>query len=152
MLWWGMDETLAELFACHLSCCHFEGNPLISCGAFIAGEEYDEECDAEQTPDLLGLYGGRYTIVFHPGESWQAVCAGKVKANPCMCSYPGIDYVSREIDNDMLVVEHHSGESKMSNEEFDRGLWREDQLRPATGGRVFEARMVGTGYMHQFVE
>ena len=35
-------------------------------GAFIAGEEYG----ADETPDLLGLYGGHYTILFHSGESW----------------------------------------------------------------------------------
>jgi hypothetical protein len=52
----------------------------------------------------------------------------------------------------MLLVEHHSGESKMSNEEIERHLWREDQLRPATGGCLFEARTVDTGYVHQDVE
>ena len=88
---------------------------------------------------------GRYTIVFHPGESWQAVCADNVEANPCLCSYPGVDYVYRKICKDMLMVQHHSGESEMSNEEYERNLWREDQLRPATGGRLFEAQTVGTG-------
>ncbi len=34
--------------------------------AVIAGEEYG----ADETPETLGLYGGRYRIVFHPGESW----------------------------------------------------------------------------------
>ena len=58
----------------------------------------------------------------------------------------------QEVENDMLLVEHHLGESKMSNEEFERHLWREDQLHLATGGCLFEARMVDTGYMRQDVE
>ena len=33
--------------------------------AVIAGEEYG----ADETPKLLGLYGGRYTIVFYSGKS-----------------------------------------------------------------------------------
>jgi hypothetical protein len=78
--------------------------------------------------------------------------ANAVKANPCRVLIPGIDYVSCEVKNDMLLVEYHSGESEMSDKEFERHLWREDQLRPATGGRLFEARTVGTGYMCQDVE
>ena len=64
-----MDETFAELFACHPSCGWFEGNPMNVFYAVIASEEYG----ADETPESLGLYGGRYTIVFHPGESWRAV-------------------------------------------------------------------------------
>ena len=52
----------------------------------------------------------------------------------------------------MLMVEHHSGESKMSDKEYERHLWREDQLHPATGGCLFEARTVGTGYVHHYME
>ena len=63
------------------------------------------------------------------------------------CFIPGIDYVSREMDNEMLMVEHHSGESEMDDDEYERRLWPEDRLRPATGGRVFEARTSGTGYV-----
>jgi hypothetical protein len=117
-------------------------------GAFIAGEEYG----AEETPKLLGLYGGSYTIMFHSGESWRAVCANAVKANPCLVLMPRIDYVSHEVENVMLLVEHHSGESEMSDEEFECHLWMGDQLCPATGGRVFRARTVGTGYMSRDVE
>jgi len=61
-----MDKTSAELFMCHPSCGCFEGNPFEAIGAFIAGKEYG----GEETPDVLGLYGGWYTIVFRPGESW----------------------------------------------------------------------------------
>ena len=53
--------------------------------------------------------------------------------------------MSREIVNDMLLVEHHSGESEMSDGEYERRLWPEDQLRPTTSGCVFTARMAGTG-------
>jgi hypothetical protein len=35
----------------------------------IAGEEDG----ADETPDSLGLYGGRYTIVIHPGKSWRGM-------------------------------------------------------------------------------
>ena len=80
------------------------------------------------------------------------MCADKVEANPCLCSHPGIDYAYREICNDMLMVEHHSGESEMSDEEHERSLWREDQLRPVTGGCLFEARTIGTSYMRRYVE
>ena len=57
--------------------------------------------------------------------------------------------MSREVANDMLLVEHHSGESKMSNGEYERLLWPEDQLRPATGGCVFAARTADTGYIRR---
>ena len=65
-----MDEMLAELFACHPSCDWFVGNPMDAFFAVIAGEEYG----AGETPESLGLYGGRYTVEFHPGELWRAVC------------------------------------------------------------------------------
>ena len=57
-----------------------------------------------------------------------------------------------KVDNDMLMVEHHSGESEMSDEEFEHRLWRRDQLRPASGGCIFEAQTVGTGYVCRDVE
>jgi hypothetical protein len=37
--------------------------------AIIAGEEFG----ADETPESLGLYGGRLTIVFYPGELWRSV-------------------------------------------------------------------------------
>ena len=64
-----MDETLAELFARHPSCCCFEGNLMDAFYAVIADEEYG----ADETPESLGLYGGWYTIEFHPGKSGQAM-------------------------------------------------------------------------------
>ena len=55
----------------------------------------------------------------------------------------------RAICNDMLMVEHHLGEGKMSDSEYERNLRSEDQLRPETGGHLFEAQTVGTGYVRQ---
>ena len=49
----------------------------------------------------------------------------------------------------MLMVEHHSGESEMDDDEYERRLWLADRLRPATGGHVFVARTAGTGYVRQ---
>ena len=57
---------MAELFARHPSSECFEGNAMDAFYAVIAGEEYG----ADETPESLGLYGGRYTIVFHPGKPW----------------------------------------------------------------------------------
>ena len=52
----------------------------------------------------------------------------------------------------MLMVEHNLGESEMRDKEYERILWREDQLHPTTGGGLVKARTVGTGYVHQYVE
>ena len=65
MLWWGMDETLAELFAHHPNSPWFEGNPMGRFTAEIEGERFGPN----QTPAKIGLFGGRYTIVFRTG-SW----------------------------------------------------------------------------------
>jgi hypothetical protein len=99
-----MDETLAELFARHPSYGFFEGNPMDVFCAFIASKEYGPD----ETPELIGLYGGCYSIVFHPGELWQAVLAKAVEVNPFRVLISAIDYVHREIENDMLLMEHHS--------------------------------------------
>ena len=64
MLWWGIDETLAELFARHPSADDFEGNPMDVFRGVIDGRAYGPN----QTPRSLGLYGGRYTVEFRPGE------------------------------------------------------------------------------------
>ena len=59
-----MDESLAELFARHPSARGFEGNPMDVFHAEIGGSEYGPD----ETPGSIGLYGGRYSVVFHPGE------------------------------------------------------------------------------------
>ena len=114
--------------------------------AIIAGEEYG----ADETPGTLGLYGGRYTIEFHPGKSWGSVCAYSGQSDiRCSLLLPGIDYTSREMDNDLLMVEHHSGEGEMDDDEYERRLWPADRLRPARGGREFVVRTAGTGYVRR---
>ena len=70
-----MDERLVELFTRHPSAYCFEGNLPEAFCLFIAGKEYGPN----ETPETIGLYGGRYTIVFHPGESSCVVCAGGVE-------------------------------------------------------------------------
>ena len=65
MLWWGMDETLSELFARHPCAEDFEGNAMERFRAVIDEREYGPD----QTPRDIGLYGGRYTVEFRPGES-----------------------------------------------------------------------------------
>ena len=67
-----MDETLAELFACHSNSPGFKGNPVGWLMAEIEGERFEPN----QTPAEIGLFGGRYTIVFRPGElvAYQCVC------------------------------------------------------------------------------
>ena len=59
------DETLAELFARHPSKGSFEGNPNDRFRAVVDGVAYGPS----RTPGALGLYGGRYTVEFRPGES-----------------------------------------------------------------------------------
>ena len=59
-----MDETLSELFARHLQASNFDGNPMSVFCAEIGGNEYGPD----ETPNTIGLYGGRYTVVVNPGE------------------------------------------------------------------------------------
>ena len=68
MLWWGVDETLVELFARHPSKSNFEGNPNDRFRAIIDGVAYGPN----RTPGAIGLYGGRYTVEFRPGKSGAA--------------------------------------------------------------------------------
>mgnify|MGYP006193468203 FL=1 len=65
MLWWGIDETLAELFARHPSMGSFEGNPKNRFRAVVDGVAYGPD----RTPGAIGLYGGQYTVEFRPGKS-----------------------------------------------------------------------------------
>jgi hypothetical protein len=43
------------------------------------------------------------------------------------------------------MVEHHSGEGKMSDEEYERNLWSEDQVRPEAGGHSLSLGWSGPG-------
>ncbi len=67
MLWWGVDETVAELFARHPQASNFDGNPISVFCAKIGGAEYGPDA----TPSTIGLYGGQYTVVVYPGECIQ---------------------------------------------------------------------------------
>ena len=60
MLWWGIDEMLAELFAHHLLAEDFEGNPMDIFRGVIDGRVYGPNC----TPRSIGYWvvWGRYTI------------------------------------------------------------------------------------------
>lgn len=64
MLWWGVDETLAELFARHPSSGSFAGNSRRRFRAVIDGRAYGPS----RTPRSIGLYGSRHTVEFRPGE------------------------------------------------------------------------------------
>ena len=65
MLWWGMDEMLAELFACHPNSSGFKGNLPGQFWAEIEGKRFG----TNQTVTKIGVFGGRYMIVFLPSES-----------------------------------------------------------------------------------
>ena len=67
--WWGVEETLGDLFA-HLGCVlDYDGNLHDAlCVTLIPG---DMECDLSETPALIGLHGASYTVVFHPGERFR---------------------------------------------------------------------------------
>jgi hypothetical protein len=46
------------------------------------------EFGADETPESLGLYGGRLTIVFYPGEMWRTVWV-----HSCACSLADLTLV-----------------------------------------------------------
>ena len=64
MLWWGVVETVAELFARHPQASNFDGNSMSAFHAEIGVNEYGPD----ETPSTIGLYGGRYTVIVYPGE------------------------------------------------------------------------------------
>ncbi len=67
MLWWGMDETVVELFTSHLKACNFEGNPWSAFSTKIRGSKYGPD----EMPRTIGLYGGLYTVIVNLGECVQ---------------------------------------------------------------------------------
>ena len=66
--------------------------------------------------------------------------------------FPGIDFDARSMHNAMLEVERCSGEGELEEEEYERCMFRDSELRLARGGRVFEPRCVGAGYTRDFPE
>ena len=59
----------------------------------------------------------------------------------------GIDYDDRSKYNDMREVEWCAGE--LGEEEYERCQFRDAELRPAWGGRVFYPRYARTGYKRE---
>ena len=49
--------------------------------------------------------------------------------------------------NALLEVEWMGGDSEMTVEEYAEGRFHRHQLRPARGGRYFQARLLGAGYV-----
>ena len=67
-LWWGIEETFAELFA-RLECApNFDGNPEDALSADIVLTDGKVRYDVAMTPALVGLHGAYYTVLFCPGE------------------------------------------------------------------------------------
>ncbi len=64
MLWWAVDEAVAELFARHPQASNFDGNPMSMFRAKIRVNEYGPD----KMPSTIGLYGGWYTVIVYPGE------------------------------------------------------------------------------------
>ena len=58
----------------------------------------------------------------------------------------GVDYLAREMYNELQEVEYYTGE--LNEEEFERYCWRAVDLQPLAGGHIFEAKVAGTGYTH----
>jgi predicted metal-dependent hydrolase len=81
MRWWGIDKTLLELFARHLLAADFAGNPMDRFRGVIDGRAHGPN----QTPRLLGLYGGWYTIEFRPGESARVSVAFYLRHADVLC-------------------------------------------------------------------
>ncbi len=67
-------------------------------------------------------------------------------------AFLGIDFDARSLHNDLLEVERCSGEGELEEEEYERCMFRDSELRPARGGRVFEPKCVGAGYRRDLPE
>jgi hypothetical protein len=62
--------------------------------------------------------------------------------------HAGADFAYHENYNALLEVEWMGGGSEMTEEEYAEGRFCRHQLRPARGGRYFQARLLGVGYVH----
>jgi len=56
-----------------------------------------------------------------------------------------MDYLARKTYNELQEVEYCAGE--LDQEEYERYRWWAVDLQPLAGGRIFEAKVAGTGYM-----
>jgi hypothetical protein len=61
--------------------------------------------------------------------------------------YTGADFFYRENYNELLEVEWMGGDLEMTEEEYAACRFHCHQLRPARGGRYFQARLQGAGYV-----
>lgn len=87
-------------------------------------------------------------IVFQWGESQCVICVDCLhEANHCL-SHIGVYYNHHKSRNDLLEVAQHQGEDEMSDEEYKQSLYPSSKLRLQCGGREFEPRMSGSGYVH----
>ena len=64
VLWWGIDNTLVELFARHDYTVQYEGNPADEFCAVVGGVGHGPD----KMLEMIGMYGGRLLITFFPGE------------------------------------------------------------------------------------
>ena len=114
--------------------------------AEIEGERFGPN----RTPAEIGLFGGRYTIVFLPGElvTYQCVCCVINELEECHCfvvAKRGL-CILRACQRVIGSVVGGGGDSEMTEGEYREDLFPRSQLRPRSGGRVFTERTVGTGY------
>ena len=63
-----------------------------------------------------------------------------------------MDYYYRAQANELLEIEWMGGDSEMTEEEYEAGLYRGRQLRPARDGRYFEPCVSGAGYTRGVVQ
>ena len=103
-MWWGVEETFADLFA-HLECApNFDGNPEGMLHVALGDVGYNPV----MTPALIRLHGAYYMVLFHPGEcngySFDLICIASEFAFAA-----GVDYNAREnynmsLDNGSMLA------------------------------------------------
>ncbi len=59
----------------------------------------------------------------------------------------GADFSYRANYKELLEIEWMGGDSEMTEEEYAACRFCRHQLRPARGGRYFQARLQGAGYV-----
>jgi hypothetical protein len=145
MLWWGIDKTLAELFARHPLVDDFEGNPMDAFRGVIDGRAYGPN----QTPRSVGLYGSGTRLSSAQVSSRERAlrCDGEEMLIIAFVQV-GADFSYCANFNDLLEVEWMGGDSEMTEKEYAEGCYHRDQLRPETGGQYFWSRLFGVGYLH----
>ena len=67
-------------------------------------------------------------------------------SNLCVL-HVGIDYAAQDFWNTQIEVDYLTGE--IGDKEYKREHWRDKDLEPMMGGRVFVPRMAGNWYVHR---